>query len=153
MDTSEISNILALYPEYDKMYGPYSHKDGRARVVFYKDKKTSSRQLAKVRLEVKLGRRLTTGETVDHIDEDMSNDDISNLQLLNNKQNAAKTHRKDGKICQKDIDQICDMCGVTYRKVKRTLTCGSKSCKSLLRSKISLGLGLVPPKFKGKGLG
>ena len=42
-------------------------------------------------LAVKLGRYLTDEEQVDHIDDDKTNDNIDNLQILTVKENAVKS--------------------------------------------------------------
>lgn len=91
MEETEKSKILGLYPEFKDIYGPYSRKDGRRIVILYDGDRRSARQLAKVRLEVALGRRLVGRETVDHVDEDFRNDDPSNLQLLSRSENSRKS--------------------------------------------------------------
>lgn len=118
MESLEKEKILSLYPEFDNVYGPYLRKDGRNTVVLYKDGKTSSRQLAKVRLETILGRRLLAGETVDHKDENCGNDDPSNLQLLSHSDNAAKTYRVTRDFVRIDNDQTCIVCGAVFRNKK-----------------------------------
>ena len=94
----EIEEILKLYPQYDRIYGPYLRKDGRMTVVLSDGRTTSSRQLARVRLDASLARRLVDDETVDHLDNDFTNDHIS------------KYHRRDGHIPRKDIEQTCVVC-------------------------------------------
>lgn len=86
------SKILALYPEYNRITGPTIASDDRARVGFRNTEtgEKTIRQLAKVKLEVKIGRRLTNDETVDHIDENKTNDEFDNLQVLSRSENAAK---------------------------------------------------------------
>jgi len=73
--------------------GPYFGADGRTRIeISYKHhKRRIVHQLARIKLEIKLGRRLIGDETVDHIDEDLSNDDYDNLQLLSRGENAKKS--------------------------------------------------------------
>jgi len=92
MDEDEKQSILSLYPEFSQVTGPYIRKsDNRAVVALTGFKKTTTRQLAKVRLEVKLGRRLVGDETVDHRDEDKTNDAPSNLDLLSKSDNSRKS--------------------------------------------------------------
>ncbi len=91
MKASNVARILELYPEFHTVYGPYIRKDGRKIVILYDGRKRSARQLAKVKLEVKLGRRLYWDEEVDHIDEDPTNDKFSNLQALTKSENASKS--------------------------------------------------------------
>ena len=147
MDKEEADRVLELYPEFTKIYGPYVYKDNRKRVVLYDGKRCSSRQLAKVRLEIKLGRRLIEGETVDHIDEDYTNDDPDNLQLLSQSKNATKSHRINGKVIQSDVDQVCVICGINFRHFIVRQTCGDSNCKSKNRSRISKELCLIPPRW------
>jgi hypothetical protein len=83
--------ILQLYPEFKNVYGPYIRgQDKRKIVILYDGEKRSARQYAKVLLETKIGRRLVDNETVDHKDEDFSNDDPGNLQILTRSQNISK---------------------------------------------------------------
>lgn len=92
MDEEEIDAILKLYPEYDRVTGPYQRKaDNRKIVALTGFKRTTTRLLAKVRLEVKLGRKLVPGETVDHKDDDGTNDHPDNLQPLSLSENARKS--------------------------------------------------------------
>ncbi len=64
---------------------------------FFKDKTTSSRSYAKLLLEIKLGRRLTSEEEADHVDEDKTNDTLPNIQVLSREQNLLKNnlHREE----------------------------------------------------------
>ena len=92
MDDIETQDILKIYPEYNRVTGPSYANDGRARIGL-KNTLTGEktvRQLAKVRLEVSLGRKLTGSETVDHIDENKTNDSSSNLQVLSRSENSSK---------------------------------------------------------------
>ena len=144
MDEKEKRDILKLYPEFNKVYGPYERLDGRKVVVFYNaEQKTSSRQFAKVKLEVKINRRLVKNETVDHIDENFRNDDLDNLQVLSNIDNAKKSSRASGRIVQIDQDQVCIICKTVFRSIRIYQTCGSPTCKARNRSAISKSLGLI----------
>src|SRR5687767_8198058 len=92
-----------------EIYGPYvSEKDGRKRITIYEDDGTThSMQYCKYLMECKLGRKLTKDETVDHIDDDKTNDDINNLQILSRADNTAKENRRRAK--QRKL--ICTTCG------------------------------------------
>lgn len=94
MDSEEKSKVLAVYPEYDTVHGPYKRKQDDRSVVVLCSKDSNScttRQLAKVRLEVKLGRRLVNDETVDHEDLDRTNDSPENLRILGRVENARRS--------------------------------------------------------------
>ncbi len=110
MDSFE-EKLSAVYGEQVKIWGPYTCSDGRRRV----DVKTSGNPngtthlLAKIVLEIKLGRKLLPGETVDHIDEDKTNDQSDNLQPLSLRNNALKsTLYRHGPI------GVCVGCGVGF---------------------------------------
>lgn len=98
-DYPKLSKRLSvIYNAPVRICGPYINKDRRARVTlcvdkpnyFGKGKRHKVHQLAKVKLEAKLGRRLEKNETVDHIDNDITNDAYSNLQVLSRAENAGK---------------------------------------------------------------
>lgn len=75
------------------IYGPYLCKDGRLHCdVMYRGRnKTKHVLYARYVLEKKIGRPLRKGETVDHIDEDKTNDKPSNLQILSLADNSKKS--------------------------------------------------------------
>lgn len=73
------------------MLGPYTRKDNRKHfVVFYSDGTRGSKSYSKWLLEQKIGRLLEQWETTDHIDEDKTNDDLDNLQILSRENNVKK---------------------------------------------------------------
>jgi hypothetical protein len=80
-----------------RIVGPYKCKDGRKRIDVRGAPQRSGLnktiQLARARLEVLLGRPLRKGETVDHVDNDASNDSYDNVQLLSHARNAGKQTR------------------------------------------------------------
>lgn len=71
--------------------------------------------LARYNMSVKLGRELTKDETVDHIDNDPTNDDINNLQILSSLENIQK-YRNTLPSLQHGTNQMyrngcrCDTC-------------------------------------------
>lgn len=73
-----------------------TNRENRKHVYLYKvptansQAKRSTTQYARYLVAVKLGRYLSADETVDHIDEDKTNDDIHNLQLLSRRENSIK---------------------------------------------------------------
>ena len=94
MDKSEKDSLLKLYPDKPVVYGPYVRKDNQRKMLVLCDidkKNCITPLLARVRLEIKLGRRLTGDETVDHHDEDRTNDDPDNLRLLPKGENSRKS--------------------------------------------------------------
>jgi len=74
-----------------RIYGPYKRKDGRQHVVIvHEDGRKQTKSYPRYLLEQYLGRELTKDETVDHIDNDFTNNNISNLQILSRSDNAKK---------------------------------------------------------------
>lgn len=88
--------LSVAYKVQVRLLGPYiTKKNGRRILDVRVDSDPTSSlaktiQLARARLEVKLGRPLNAGETVDHVDNDCTNDRYSNVQLLSRAENAAK---------------------------------------------------------------
>lgn len=72
---------MNLYSEY-KVYGPYRRKDGREHVILYANRRCRTLSYPKYLMELHLGRYLSEDETVDHIDRNPLNNDLSNLQVL-----------------------------------------------------------------------
>lgn len=124
-----IRRILKLNPKIRRVYGPYTRaSDARRIVILYDGTKRSARLLAKVKLEVKIGRLLRSDETVDHKDEDKTNDRYANLQVLSLADNARKSVRAK----HKTNELIC-VCGKKFYRPASRLTkrnfC-SHSCRS-----------------------
>jgi hypothetical protein len=78
------SALLKLYPEYERVYGPYKRKDGRQHCILHtsKDCRTTI-SYPKALVEVREGKRLSSSETVDHLDQDFTNDSLDNLVIRN----------------------------------------------------------------------
>lgn len=96
--------LKRLYGKEARMRGPYTcKKDGRRILDVLVDGRFRTMQVARVLLEIKLGRRLLPTETVDHRDEDCTNDAPYNLQLLTRSGNARKSSRTAGKYNLSEI--------------------------------------------------
>ena len=112
------TRIKLKYP-YNKKWNHgylYINNDGRRIVHLYKnDKKRSTTQYARYLMSVHLGRMLTSTEHVDHIDEDKTNDNIKNLQILTPKENNLKTHKKP------DVKLKCPICSKTFSRTRTQL--------------------------------
>jgi hypothetical protein len=67
---------------------------------------------------VKLNRKLLKWEHVDHIDEDKTNDHISNLQILSQSENNKKSLKSRGKE-KKYVKLYCVVCGTGFKRTMR----------------------------------
>ncbi len=117
-----------------KIYGPYVSKaDKRLRcMVIFPDKVRKTLSYPKYLVEVFLNKYLLPNETVDHIDKDFTNNDMSNLRVLTKSEHASQDC-----IRVKDVTCICKWCGKEFtikgnliRQRNRRTSSGycSKSC-------------------------
>lgn len=75
-----------------KIYGPYLRKDKRLVIVINHGDRMQTLSYPKYLMEQHLGRKLLPHETVDHIDNNPLNNDLSNLQILSRADNVKKSH-------------------------------------------------------------
>ncbi len=108
--------LLYLYPGYDKIIGPYQVKKGRLIITFYnsylpKTDKRKSRTFVypRVMVESYLGERLSNHITVDHIDHNFLNNDLSNLALV-----IRKIHTKNDSTNVKIKPINCPLCNKIF---------------------------------------
>lgn len=100
------------------------NKDNRRTVTLYNTSKDrSSVQYARYLLAVKLGRFLTDDEEADHIDEDKTNDCLSNLQVL-----TKKDHRAKNVVI---LTGVCCICETKFSRTKSQLRTKVKQEKLL----------------------
>ncbi len=121
-----------------RIYGPYLRKDGRKHVVIIHDDGTrQTKSYPRLLMEQYLGRELLEEETVDHINEDFTDDRIENLQLLTREENSAKAMiDKPAKI----YEFICPNCGKESWKFLRDVKANrSKGKKGPYCSRICAG--------------
>ena len=109
MDSWFLSGFQLLYGEKARVYGPYTNDEGRKFVVIKLPGHCTSKLYSKVVLEIKLGRRLSSEETCDHVDEDRTNDAPDNLQLLSRPANAKKSALRR---VQEEVS--CVLCGCKF---------------------------------------
>ena len=91
--------------ENSKIKGPYICKDGRMRI--YVDGSVVS--YPKFLMEKHLNRKLNRNETVDHIDMNPLNNDISNLRVVDRRQHAYNDVTRN-----KDVVVKCSYCGKEF---------------------------------------
>jgi hypothetical protein len=138
-----------------KIYGPYVCGDGRQRIVLvYPDGYRTSVSYPKWVVEHRLGRRLTTTETVEHINNNPLDNSPSNLRLVSLSENAAlDAKRLVGQSFR------CPMCGRAFTLVGKRLSyhvrnwraradmagpfC-SRQCAGLYGSKVRAGEKRLP---------
>lgn len=111
------------------------------------DGKHKSLSYPKYLMECHLGRYLEEWETVDHIDEDFTNDDINNLRVISRLDNIARSVKRNH-----DVEMVCPECEVKFtipgnklndvkhnsKKGKSGPFCG-KSCAGKYSQKIQVG--------------
>lgn len=105
------TKINLAYPYNKRWASGYvvTSRDNRKTLILVNNESDrTSTQYARYLLAVKLGRFLTNEETVDHIDEDKTNDDINNLQILSMADNIRKSHK------QPDMELICPICNTKF---------------------------------------
>jgi len=74
-----------------KIYGPYVRKDGRSHICIIHDNgKKQTKSYPRYLIEVYLNRELLPEETIDHINNDFTDNRIENLQILSLSDNAKK---------------------------------------------------------------
>lgn len=101
------------------LYGPVmDRREGRRKVflVHRTNRSRTTMTLARYRMCVHLGRKLSRTEEVDHKDEDRLNDDLNNLQILTRRQNRRKSSSHRGKAM---VRLRCPGCGKTFERERR----------------------------------
>lgn len=92
-----------------KILGPYLRKDGRKHVCIYFKKKWRTVSYPKYLIELSIGRYLRKNETVDHRNNNFTDDSLDNLQIITRKKHA----KLDAKRV-KDIILICQVCNQAF---------------------------------------
>ncbi len=131
-----------------KVHGPYMRKDNRQHVVIvYTDDTKRTVSYPKYLMEQHLGRELDPKlETIDHIDKNPLNNDLSNLQVLTLSEHAeldAKCYRYH------ELTLTCVQCNLIFTRTTRNVRsnankkragpfCSSK-CSGLYGSNVQKG--------------
>lgn len=102
-----------VYPNATVSDPSRNTKTGRLHVCIWLSttKKSINLTLARYRMQEYLGRILESWEEVDHIDEDCTNDDLDNLQVLTKAENVSKTHL----IYKESIMENCFLCNRLFK--------------------------------------
>lgn len=106
------------YVDDFKILGPYTRKDGR-KIVIVVDKNGHKRTVSypKWLMEVHLGRQLDKNfETIDHVDNNIDNNDLSNLRIMPRKEHSTEDTRR-----VKLIKLECAWCKKPFERSPRLL--------------------------------
>ena len=99
-----------IYENVIKTNGPYLGKDGRYRIILkFNDGTKKGMSYPKYLMEMHLERYLEKDETVDHIDGNPLNNELSNLRVLNRQE-----HCSNDCIRNNSIIVTCTYCGKTF---------------------------------------
>lgn len=127
--TNKLTNLLdyaafyELVSSAEKVYGPYRRQDGR-QIVIIKNDDGSSRTVSwpKHIMEKHLGRPLDpNSETVDHLDFNKDNNDLSNLRIVPRDEHSADDTRR-----VKNIKLNCSFCKKEFERSPRLIRDKSK---------------------------
>ena len=112
------------YPYSAEYQAGYIYVNNEARrCVTLKDSHgaTTRTTYARYLMAVKLGRFLTDQEEVDHIDNNKTNDDPNNLQILTPEQNREKQRLHYLNNVQQKFDLACPYCGKDFTLTERDM--------------------------------
>lgn len=100
-----------------KVYGPYTRRDGRKHViVMFTNGTRDTVSYPKYLMEQHLGRKLEDWETVDHINDDFTDDRLENLQILSRLDNYLKSVKP-----AEMVTFTCPQCGKEATKLARQI--------------------------------
>lgn len=110
-----------------KVHGPYKRRDGRQIViVIEKNNKRRTVSYPKWIMEMQLGRKLDPNlETVDHIDSNFDNNDISNLRLVPRDEHSGDDTRR-----VKNVKFECAWCDKEFERSPRLIRDKAKKNKA-----------------------
>lgn len=147
-------NLASLVDTYyllcqaDKVYGPYVNGPLGRKIVIIKKDDGSTRTVSypKYLVEKEMGRALDPDkETIDHLDFDKHNNDLSNLRIVPRDQHSADDTRR-----VKNIKLKCSMCNKEFERSPRVIRDKSKkgvggqfcsrSCAGKYSRQLQLGL-------------
>jgi len=110
--------IITLEYPFTELYNAgYTHvsNEGRKLITLKKfNGELVGTSYARYLMSVKLGRFLTDQEEVDHIDDNRTNDDPNNLQILTPEQNREKQRLHYINNVQQKFDLACPYCGKVF---------------------------------------
>jgi len=120
MDNKDLSPILKLYSEYDKVYGPYLRDDGRLHIVLNDSSKsknikgkTKTISYPKALKEIEINKLIKDTDTIHHKDWNVVNNLPHNLDIQ-----PRKEHTKNDAIRVEVKDIKCPICGKMFTPTK-----------------------------------
>lgn len=133
-----MSNFTLQYPytkDWDKGYIVINGQNRKNVILYNSPKDRSTTSYARYLVSVSLSRYLEEDEHVDHIDDDKTNDELSNLQILTQTENTRKESRRKGRL----LSEIkCPSCKTLFTRrrgltqavpsLKGKVTCCSTRC-------------------------
>lgn len=133
--------------------GPYQRKDGRFHVIMYDGEGYRKKTVSYPKFIYECHHKviLDRNETIDHIDRDSNNNDISNLQCLSRSEHIKLDAirrvpvYRDCPICRKNFKLTKDQQSPARRKEKAGPFC-SKSCAGKYTSSVQWGAKKIAPK-------
>jgi hypothetical protein len=110
-----------------KVHGPYKRRDGRQIVIVVENNgKRRTVSYPKWLMELQMGRRLDPNlETVDHIDSNIDNNDLSNLRLVPREEHSADDTRR-----VKNVKFTCAWCDKEFERSPRLIRDKAKKNKA-----------------------
>ena len=147
-----MKGVRAQYPFEDyNLYKQYSHKDDRYYAILYPrdgigQNKRLTMSYARYLMCVKEQRIIREDETVDHIDENRTNDSLDNLQILTIQQNQEKyaTNRVTKKmvvlkcpICESIFEKPYNKCKLFVGRKRSQVAYCSRECLHIATSRIN----------------
>jgi hypothetical protein len=126
----QFCKVAKALPKIKKVFGPYDRKntptDTRQSIILvFEDGSKRTMPYPRYLMEQHLGRKLDENETVDHIDRNNRNNDISNLQLLPRSDHSALDTRR-----VKLEDFNCADCGKPFQRSPRLIRDKAKKGRS-----------------------
>ncbi len=110
-----------------KVHGPYKRRDGRQIVIVVeRNNKRRTVSYPKWLMECQLGRKLDPDkETVDHIDSNFNNNDLSNLRLVPREEHSSNDTRR-----VKHVEFECAWCDKKFERSPRLVRDKAKKNKA-----------------------
>jgi len=139
-----LSNFVLEYPynkDWKRGYLVVNGENRKTVILFNNSKDRSSTSYARYLVSVSLGRYLKKEEHVDHKDDDKTNDELENLQILTLLENNRKEFKRRGRLL---VKIVCPCCMISFSRRKgnsplvkcneNRLFCCSRKCSSKMNN-------------------